>query len=723
MTAKPDLIQEWSLDKVLGSGGFGVVELWVHKSGEKLAIKICKKDITQLTEAQQKRWINEIQIMKRFNHPNIVKGLEIPFKHPDDQINLPLLCMEFCRKGDLRMVLNKVENCCGVSEKEAIDMMKDISSAIEYLHSNNITHRDLKPENIVLQDKHDGILYKLIDLGFAKELGEDSITGSLVGTLNYVAPELLWKQTYSCSVDYWSLGILFHEIVTGVRPFLPKMQHTMSWMQHIRNKEYNDICAFKSEGKIVFSQNVRNPTNLSRNLQNKLAEWFRIVLQWDPKKRGKQYDENGTSKLVVFKLLHSILSNQIVHVFCTSTYKINAYEITDTTRITDLQCMIAEDTNIPINQQRLTDYFGNILIENRIPVLSQIKYRILFVFKTERSLLQILYPENIPSPDIHMEIQKMIKMLGNQLDMETLQDYYRVTIFFMKQEIYLFQLYIFAITIKTDLAIARVNTCNENMTKALTNITVLSNEVSTAFAKYKEKSINKERVTALENNCKKVTKLVDAANQIKLKFDSLTQESNKLKDAVQSLDCIQDISEVYNKAVKVYELCKDEHSHKYAQPTRMVKLFFEFLKTRERQCLNATISDIIRQITSLEKRLVTLETILNSVIAMTKIYHEELQNIIKHISNDMLGISSKDYSNPSNGACKTVKPSLNNDTRMSINNECSTSNQFSNASIIRHKEIMDTDNDVIYDNLVIRNTLDLLIKTQKKYMELLRLEL
>lgn len=49
--------------------------------------------------------------------------------------------------------MKKVENCCGVSEKEAINVMKDISSAIEYLHSNNITHRDLKPENIVLQDE------------------------------------------------------------------------------------------------------------------------------------------------------------------------------------------------------------------------------------------------------------------------------------------------------------------------------------------------------------------------------------------------------------------------------------------------------------------------------------------------------------------------------------------------------------------------------------------
>lgn len=69
-----------------------------------LAIKICKWEIAQLKDAQRKRWINEVQIMKRLKHPNIVKGLNLPFKHPDDKVDLPLLCMEFCRKGDLRKV-------------------------------------------------------------------------------------------------------------------------------------------------------------------------------------------------------------------------------------------------------------------------------------------------------------------------------------------------------------------------------------------------------------------------------------------------------------------------------------------------------------------------------------------------------------------------------------------------------------------------------------------
>lgn len=54
----------------------------------------------------------------------------------------------------ISQILNEAENCCGINEAEALKVMKEISSAVEYLHSNNITHRDLKPENIVLQDEN-----------------------------------------------------------------------------------------------------------------------------------------------------------------------------------------------------------------------------------------------------------------------------------------------------------------------------------------------------------------------------------------------------------------------------------------------------------------------------------------------------------------------------------------------------------------------------------------
>ncbi|KAK9303085.1 hypothetical protein QLX08_005136 [Tetragonisca angustula] len=702
MTAIPVHIEGWNLNQILGSGGFGIVELWTHESGKKIAIKICKQNVKQLKETQRKRWIHEVQIMKRLKHPNIVKGLDLPFKHPDDKVDLPLLCMEFCSKGDLRKILKKTENCCGVSEKEAVNVMKNISSAVEYLHSNNITHRDLKPENIVLQDEYNVISYKLIDLGYAKELGEDSTSGSLVGTLNYIAPELLWKLTYSCSVDYWSLGILFYELVTGTRPFLPKMQHTMSWMQYIKNKKYDDICAFKSEGKIVFAQDIVGPTNLSNNLRSKLVQWFKVVLQWDPKKRGKQH-ESGVTKLVVFELLHSILSKQIVYVFAASIYKTNTYEVDSTTKITDLQSMIEKDTNIPLNQQTLTDYFGKVLIENQIPLLSQIQDSVLFVFKNESPL-----KENIPMPVIPIEIQKMVELPKNQLDFETLQDYYKISIFFVNQEINLFRLFFFALTIKVDLVITRLDTFNKDMINTLININKLLNEVSTVRNKWKKGSIDKEKLTALEINYKKVIKLVKAADQIKLKFDLLIQESSKLNDAVKSIDYIKDMFEIYNKITEIYELHKDEYSHKGTRPTEVVKLIFEFLKIQGE--LFYSIFGIIKQVAKLESEFRTLEMIFNSVIAMKTVYCEDFQNITQRSLNNI-----------SNEKC--LKNEITNIlSNIEVSNEFN-SNQPLNMSNIKHQEMIDVQNDVIYDNLIIRYTLDnLLMEMQNRYMELLSLE-
>jgi len=70
-----------------------------------LAIKKCKWNYSQLTPVQQKRWSNEVDIMKRLRHPNIVKTECIPFKLPNVEENLPVLCMEYCKKGDLRKVV------------------------------------------------------------------------------------------------------------------------------------------------------------------------------------------------------------------------------------------------------------------------------------------------------------------------------------------------------------------------------------------------------------------------------------------------------------------------------------------------------------------------------------------------------------------------------------------------------------------------------------------
>lgn len=140
-------------------------------------------------------------------HENIVRVFELPpdikafFSSQSSSFDAPILCMEFCDNGSLRSILNRTENHRGMSETECLTILKHVTSGLEYLHQRKIIHRDLKPENIVSKlnnaRNHDGKqstnTYKIIDLGFAKELGPKSLTSSFLGTLQYAAPELFTR--------------------------------------------------------------------------------------------------------------------------------------------------------------------------------------------------------------------------------------------------------------------------------------------------------------------------------------------------------------------------------------------------------------------------------------------------------------------------------------------------------------------------------------------------
>lgn len=168
--------------------------------------------------------------MRQINSRNVVQFKQLPeallngIKNPS---GLPLLSMEYCKRGNLRHVMKNPHNICGLEEFDIKEILADLSNGLKYLHSLNITHRDIKPENVVLQEctgRPSKNIYKLIDLGFAKELEN---TLSVVGTCDYVAPEILNNvKDYNKSVDYWSFGILVYEIICGCHPFLHQATFT-----------------------------------------------------------------------------------------------------------------------------------------------------------------------------------------------------------------------------------------------------------------------------------------------------------------------------------------------------------------------------------------------------------------------------------------------------------------------------------------------------------------
>uniref|UniRef100_A0A8C8ETC0 IkappaB kinase n=1 Tax=Oncorhynchus tshawytscha TaxID=74940 RepID=A0A8C8ETC0_ONCTS len=341
----------WELKERLGTGGFGNVTRWQNKdTEEQIAIKQCRQE---LSERNRERWCLEIQIMKRLDHVNVVAAREVPEGLQSSlRINdLPLLAMEYCQGGDLRKYLNLLENCCGMREGSILILLRDISSALTYLHKKRIIHRDLKPENIVLQQGEKRLIHKIIDLGYAKELDQNSLCTSFVGTLQYLAPELLERQKYTVTVDYWSFGTLVFECITGFRPFLPTWQ-PVPWHSKLKLKQDHDIVVYEDlTGEVRFSKHLPQPNNLNTLLLGRLESWLQLMLRWSPQERGKADPQTTSSDC--FSQLETILELKLVHVLNMVSAKIFTYSVSANESVADLQQRIGSDTNIPPANQEL----------------------------------------------------------------------------------------------------------------------------------------------------------------------------------------------------------------------------------------------------------------------------------------------------------------------------------------------------------------------------------
>lgn len=359
-------INGWNLERTLGSGGFGAVHLFRNEmTGQYIAVKQCRQG-DELTDKNKSRWSLECQIMLQLQHPNLVRGLPLP-----EELSilasgdLPVLAMEFCELGDLRKVLNRPENCQGLPEFQVRTITRDIASAVEFLHQKRVIHRDLKPENVVMQKGDNRVVYKLIDLGYAKDLTKDSVCTSFVGTLQYLAPELFvnGNPKYTCTVDFWSLGNTVFECITGFRPFLHS-QPPIKWLQAVSSKKPSHIGAFINErNEIEYFEKLPKPNHLCSLSQTYFEQWLRIMLLYDPQHRGGDIVGKGeTQRRQCFELLDRIMKMKLIHIYSVVTNEVLSYPaeidsggVTRPMPLDSIATMIRGTTGIdPPNQELLT---------------------------------------------------------------------------------------------------------------------------------------------------------------------------------------------------------------------------------------------------------------------------------------------------------------------------------------------------------------------------------
>ena len=278
-------VDNYNFIGLIGKGNFGEVYL-TQKNGsqelyatKKMERKVCERP------PLWNRFINEIQILKMVNHPNIVK-----FKDLKRTQNNYYLITEYVNGGSLLSNLKKYMSIHRKPFPEDIVqyLMKQIVSALNYLHLNRIIHRDLKLDNILVKFNSDydkqalnlkNCQVKLIDFGFATILNK-ALTFTALGTPHNMEPEILKQIStgeknsgYNEKVDIWSLGTLCYEMIVGHSPFMG--------------------ASMKDLYKNVKAGNYTLPSSLSKEI----VEFIDSMLQQDPNERF------GASQLMNHKFL------------------------------------------------------------------------------------------------------------------------------------------------------------------------------------------------------------------------------------------------------------------------------------------------------------------------------------------------------------------------------------------------------------------------------------
>ena len=202
------------MGKEIGKGAYAVVKFSTHKpSSKKVAIKIYDK--VKLNDVHKRNAVKrEIEVLKKLDHPNVVKLHEII-----ETIKQTFLIMELVQGTSLLTYLKAKPNRRAGLENTRV-IFNQLTTALNYCHTKHICHRDIKLENIIIEEKEDELNVKLIDFGFASAVVKNKMLNFFCGTPSYMPPEIVQKKDYlGLNSDIWCLGILLYTLCCGSFPF------------------------------------------------------------------------------------------------------------------------------------------------------------------------------------------------------------------------------------------------------------------------------------------------------------------------------------------------------------------------------------------------------------------------------------------------------------------------------------------------------------------------
>lgn len=205
------LVDVYDVVEDIGRGKFAVVKKLIHKeTKEEYAAKYIKKRRRGKT-CREEILREVVMLEKALSHPRLVQLKEV-FETTTELI----LVTEYCSGGELfhECVIEE-----SFDEQDVVKIMRQILEGLDYLHQRNIVHLDIKPQNILLTQPFPKGDIKLCDLGFACLVNTGEDIRDIIGTVDYVAPEVLDYEPLGLHTDMWSLGVLAYVMLTAHSPF------------------------------------------------------------------------------------------------------------------------------------------------------------------------------------------------------------------------------------------------------------------------------------------------------------------------------------------------------------------------------------------------------------------------------------------------------------------------------------------------------------------------
>ncbi|XP_052779106.1 serine/threonine-protein kinase TBK1-like isoform X2 [Mya arenaria] len=341
-------------EDLIGKGATCEVYRGIHKeSGQIHALKIFERRLKVVAE-------REIEALRSLKHENIVEFIG---QETDKDTGRVVAVMEYCDKS-LYSALCEPEHRSGLSESEFIRFFKHTVEGMKHLRQHDFLHRDIKPGNILVSQDDDGsYVYKLTDFGTAKPVLETEAFQSLVGTEEYLHPNIFKAafiepgkaRQFDAAADLWSLGATLYHAATGRVPFQPHQgrSNKLVMFEMIAKKPFGVIgVEQKSDGgDLIWITELPNQ-RYSRWLRDALTDILKRLMEGDPTK-AMTFD-------AFFNAADDILSRHIVFFFSTTSARHFRLYMQQDSVFADIQHEVKVETNIPPKDQ-LIHYEGCLL--------------------------------------------------------------------------------------------------------------------------------------------------------------------------------------------------------------------------------------------------------------------------------------------------------------------------------------------------------------------------